>query len=182
MPVSFFGFFEGITPEVEYVGLFAPPVVETQEYVKTTRLKGVKQSFDLKGEIDIVVTSLGSASHDHSTFNRFMSLGKKRSLTILDKAGHVGDVQYCAYSKEGPITEDAEIRCVTLLELEELVEMAADPDKHVVVVGGRCGHCDRSRIDAIRPLFDSPALKVWSHFVMDVDTARELLEKPPEAR
>jgi hypothetical protein len=179
-PVTFFGFFDRIGIDVDFVGLFSPPVVATADYPTTIKLHGVKESFAAKDDLDIVVTSLGSASHDHGDFNKFIDLGGKRSRAILTKAGWVGDVQYRPYSREGPIMVDAKIRSVTLLELHELVTMAADPDKHVVVVGGPCGRCTASRADALRPLLESPNLKVWSHFVMDVGTASELL-RPPKA-
>ena len=80
------------------------------------------------------------------------------------------------YSATGPITEDTDIRAVTLLELEELVAMARRRDKHVVVVAGPCGRCGATRTAAVKPLFLEPELRLWSHFVMDMTTAGELLE------
>lgn len=174
-PVAFFGFFEDISPEVEYVGLFAPPVVETEQYRQTIRRSGVKESFDAREDLHLVVTSLGSASHGHGDFFRFMQLGKKRGLKVLEKAGWIGDVQYRPYSATGPIVEDTEIRAVTLLELNELSEMAASGDKYVLVVAGPCAVCGETRSDAVRPLFVAPELRLWSHFAMDMATAEDLV-------
>ena len=84
-------------------------------------------------------------------------------------------MQYRPYSATGPITEGTEIRAVTLLELSELSKMAMSGDKHVVVVAGPCGACGKTRSDAVKPLFESPKLRLWSHFVMDMETAAELL-------
>jgi DNA-binding transcriptional regulator LsrR (DeoR family) len=175
-PVSFFGFFEGIVPRVDYVGLFAPPVVETEQYDQTIRRTSVKESFEARERLHLVVTSLGSAKHDHGDFYKFMQLGTKRGLKALEKAGWVGDVQYRPYSATGPITGDTEIRAVALLELDELMAMASSGDKHVVVVAGPSTLCTASRTNALRPLLEAPKLRLWSHIVMDMVTATELLE------
>lgn len=133
-PVTFFGFFEGIVPEVKYVGLFAPPVVDTDQYEKTIGLVSVKESFEARKQLHLVVTALGSASHEHGDFHNFMKLGDdKKGVKVLKDAGWVGDVQYRPYSKTGPITDETEIRAVSLLDLDELVAMANSDDKHVVV-------------------------------------------------
>ena len=174
-PLSFFGFFEGIAPTVDYVGLFAPPVVETDQYKQTIRRASVRESFEAREQLHLVITSLGSASHGHGDFFNFMQLGKKRGLKVLEKAGWIGDVGYRPYSATGPITEDTEICAVSLLELDELMAMANSGDKYVVIVAGPCAVCTETRSNAVRPLFVEPKLRLWSHFVMDMQTANELL-------
>ena len=179
-PVTFFGFFEGIGADIEYVGLFAPPVVKTADYERTILssgvYSGVRQSFEARKELHLVITSVGSASHDHGDFYTFMQQGSKGGLSVLKKAGWIGDVQYRPYSATGPITDDTDIRAVSLLELNELTEMAGSGDKQVVVVAGPCAICGKTRSDAVRPLFEEPKLRLWSQFVMDMATAADLLE------
>lgn len=177
-PITFFGFFEGLASTVNYVALFAPPFVETDQYKRTIRRLGVKDAFDQRGELDLVVTSLGSRSHKHGDFWEFMHLSGSKGPKVLKKAGWIGDVQYRPYSATGAIVEDTAIRAVSLLELSDLRQMASSADKHVVVVVGPCGNCTKTRSDAVRPLFQEPKLKVWSHFVMDMGTANELLYGP----
>ena len=70
-------------------------------------------------------------------------------------------------------------RAVTLFELDELRELSARKDKYVVLVSGPCGKCGRTRSDALRPLVANPKLKVWSHLVLDLDTAQELVPALP---
>ena len=108
-PITFFAFFEGIASKVDYVGLFAPPVVNTEQYEQTIAYPSVDKSFKARKELHLVVTSLGSATHGHGDFFNFMQMGKKRGLTVLKKAGWIGDVQYRPYGAHGPITEDTEI-------------------------------------------------------------------------
>jgi hypothetical protein len=84
-------------------------------------------------------------------------------------------VQHLPYSDEEPITEPVGNRAVTLFELRDLVNLAKTPDRSVLLVAAACGVCQRSRADALVPLLRSPALKVWTHLVTDIPTARELL-------
>jgi DNA-binding transcriptional regulator LsrR (DeoR family) len=177
-PVTFFGFFEGIAPKVEYVGLFAPPLVETGQYEEAINDAGVKKSFKARKKLHLVISSLGSASHVHGDFYNFMKQGKRgkdSGLNVLKNAGWVGDVLFRPYSATGPITDDTGIRAVSLLELDELRDMARSRDKHVVIVAGPCTLCPKTRSDAVKPLFEAPDLQLWSHFVMDMQTATELL-------
>ncbi len=174
-PVAFFGFFDGIATKINYIGLFAPAVVEADLYKNTINQIGVKESFDLREQINLVVTSLGIQRHKHGDFYRFMQYGKKKGINTLLKAGWVGDVQYRPFGKEGPITLETDIRTVTLLELDELRKMADHENKHVVVVAGPCGSCRATRADALEPLLEEDSLRVWSHVVIDSKTAAVLL-------
>jgi len=180
-PVSFFGFFEAIPAEISYVGLFAPAFANTREWKRMRDGVGVKESFEQAKKIDIVLTSLGSPSHDHGDFFDFMKMGSQEGLEALKASGWIGDVQYRPYSAAGPILIDAQVRAVTLFEIEDLVQLAARPDKHVVLVAGPCSVCKESRANAILPLLLQPKLKVWKNIVTDVKTARELLAEAPRA-
>jgi DNA-binding transcriptional regulator LsrR (DeoR family) len=173
-PLSFFGLFDTVPTQIDYVGLFAPAVVPTEMYPKVLRYQGVAEAVSVAGEIDIMVTSLGSASHEHGDFHTFMR-GSTRGFRSLEREGWVGDVQYRPYSPRGPIESDAQIRAVALFELRELVAHARQPDKHVVLVAGPCPTCGNLRSDALRPLLEQPKLKVWTHLVTDVNSARALL-------
>jgi DNA-binding transcriptional regulator LsrR (DeoR family) len=178
-PVSFFGFFEAIPTRTEYVGLFAPAIAKTEEWPSMRNRVGVTESFEQAEKIDIVLTSLGSPSHDHGDFFDFMRMGSPPGLERLRRAGWIGDVQYRPYSAKGPILIDADVRAVTLFEIQDLVELAAHPDKHVVLVAGPCSVCKESRVDAILPLLLEGSLKVWKTIVTDVGTAHELLAVAP---
>ena len=98
----------------------------------------------------------------------------REARRVLDtEEGRIGDVMYRPFNARGPITRSTGIRAVTLFELDELVEFAAQRDKAVVLVAGPCGNakCGRSRSDALLPLLEEPSLDVWSHLVTDDVTA-----------
>lgn len=176
-PVVFLGLFDQAAPDIEYVGLFAPAVVEAKAYQRQLTLPGVSESFQRAGEIDIVVTSLASASDDHGQLNRFMNLGEKKSkgLGALRRAGWVGDVAYRPYSETGPIETNPGIRAVSLFELKQLVDLAKKLNKHVVLVATPCGVCHEPKGEALRPLLTEESLRLWTHLVMDLTTAQSLL-------
>jgi DNA-binding transcriptional regulator LsrR (DeoR family) len=178
-PVSFLGYFDQAAPDIEYVGLFASAVVKMKEYEHTKTLPGVKESFEKASEIDIVVTSLASASDEHGQLNRFMNLGDDDNgdLEELKSRGWVGDVSYRPYSKTGPITVSGGIRAVTLFELEDLVNLAREPNKHVLLVATPCGICNEPKAEAIQPLLKERSLRLWTHVLMDLTTAQHLLPR-----
>jgi len=178
-PVSFFGYFDQAAPHVDYVGLFAPAVVEAEDYEHVKTLPGVEESFRRAREIDIVVTSLASAGDPHGELNRFMSLGKQGSNHVaeLKEAGWIGDVTYRPYSESGPISASEGIRAVCLFELERLVEFAQEPNKHVVLVAAPCGVCQQSKGDALHPLLAEPKLKLWTDLFMDLTTTQTVLPR-----
>lgn len=183
-PVSFFGFFDALPTKTEYVGLFAPAFVPTEGWSRMLESPGVKESFDRRDEIDIVLTALGSPAHGHGDFYHFMEVGSKKGLEILKAAGWVGDVQYRPYSARGPLLADAEVRAVTLFELGDLVAMAKQPGRYVVLIAGPCSvdGCGKTRTEAILPLLVERSLELWTSIVTDVETARELLALPPPVR
>lgn len=173
-PVAFFGLFDTTGIMMDYVGLFAPPVVRSRDYGRVKEQPGVSTSFAVANAIDIVLTSLGSASDEHAAFNRFLA-ESPGDVTILRQHGWIGDVQYRPYSGTGPILRETSVRTVTLFELQDLVRLAHTRNKYVVVVSGPCGQCGRTRSDALRPLLTAPDLAVWTHLVLDMETAQELL-------
>ncbi|MEE8557722.1 MAG: hypothetical protein V3T14_07535, partial [Myxococcota bacterium] len=175
-PITFLSYFDQVPTDIDYVGLFTPAVVPAKDYDRITALPGVEESFRRAKTIDIVVTSLASADDEHGELNQFMKMAGRQTKGDLD-ARTVGDLQYNQYSNEGPITDlRPSVRAVSLFDLEGLRTFAAKKDKYVVVVAGPCGTCGATKVKAIRPLLQSPSLKVWTHLLLDSGTAQELLE------
>ncbi len=173
-PVAFFSFFHDVTVDMRFVGLFAPAVVLWDEYENMKAMPGISGAFEQKDNIDIVIVSMASAKDRHGRYNTLMRR-KKRATNVLKKAGWVGDLHWRPFSKKGPINKNTGVRSITLFELEELAEWASRPDKHIVLVASLCGRCGRSKSDALRPLLETPELRVFNHVVTDVETARSLL-------
>ncbi len=153
-------------------------MVASNQYKRVKGWAGVVEAFEAvpPDGFETVITSLGSASHPCGDFNTFMESASKPGWEVLRQKQWAGDVQYRPYSLDGPIMDNTFMRTVTLLELDDLVALAAKPNKHVIVVAGPCGQCGQPRSDAVYPLLVSERLKLWSRLVMDVDTAKDLLD------
>ncbi len=178
-PITFLSYFDQVPTDIDYVGLFAPAVLPAEDYDRVITLPGVEESFRRAKTIDIVVTGLASADDEHGELNQFMKMAAELTKGDLDARDErcVGDLQYHQYSNEGPITDlRPSVRAVSLFDLEGLRTFAARKDKYVVVVAGPCGTCKRTKVKALRPLLQSPSLRVWTHLVLDARTAQELLE------
>jgi hypothetical protein len=71
--------------------------------------------------------------------------------------------------------EECPVRAVTLFELSDLVRLARTEGKYVVLLGGPCGECGHTKTPALLPLLSEPDLRLWTHLLTDVETAKELL-------
>ena len=96
---------------------------------------------------------------------------------MLRRRGWLGNVQYRPFTAKGPAPEaPQELRAVTVFELKDLVDLAANPEKEVILMARQCGVCARAHAGALSALLSNPSLKVFSRLVLDAATARGLLE------
>lgn len=176
---TFFTFFEEAAARglIEYEGLLADVFVPWDDYQSVPERPGIREAFDAKEKIDIVITTITSASDEHGLLHRFMLLAPPEGRKVLDDAGWVGDVLWRPFCQRGPIMSNTGIRAISVFELDELVRLAQTPDKHVIVVTGPCATCGRTRTDALMPILTQPGLRLCNHLVIDVATARELLKE-----
>jgi len=183
-PSTYFSFFDPALMDVKFVALFSATVVTNSDYENQKANPAIRHSFDKRDEIDIVVTSLAAADHEHGLLGRYLShlvdqrLMTRSVLSRMYDAGWIGDVQFRPYSVDGPLPEEVcPVRAVTLFELEELVRIAKDRanGKYVVLVAGPCGECGETKKNALRPLLANESLHMWTHLILDAKTAKELL-------
>jgi len=172
-PISFFGYFakRGF-PETEFVGLFAAPLVPVGKYSSAIRSVIVQEAFERRHEIDITISSMASAQDEHGHLFQYLArfVDEEAPQRLLDR-GWVGDHQLRPYDEHGPMPFTEGMRPITLFEIEELVALARQPEKHVVLLCGPCGKCGRPKTDALTPLLSSPDLHVWNHLLVDEATA-----------
>ncbi|MGL6194809.1 MAG: hypothetical protein ACRC2T_08310 [Thermoguttaceae bacterium] len=183
-PTTYFTYFDSSLTSVKYVALFSETVVSNEDYEKLKMNPGIRVPYEQRDDIDIIVTSLADANHEHGLLVRYLTylvnqgLLDKGLLNKMFQAGWIGDVQFRPYSVDGPLKDVCPVRAVTLFELDELVELTKKKGKHVVLVAGPCGECGASKKDALRPLLANEKLRLWTHLVTDAKTSRELLEGP----
>jgi len=177
-PISWFSWFmKGSNERVSFVGLFAPPMVPDLEmYYEIKKLPGVVEAYEKARDVQIVVTSLGNAMDSDEHW--FPYVEKKKKNNLKKKYRWRGDVLYCPYSDDGPLPEVALDReAVTIFKIPELVKMAKS-GKHMIVLVCGPSHTKehRRKTQALRPLLENENLRVWTHLIIDVETARELLD------
>ncbi|MDR1958536.1 MAG: hypothetical protein LBQ54_05780 [Planctomycetaceae bacterium] len=183
VPSTYFAYFDRNFTDIECVSLFSETVVNSSDIARIKTNPGTRRAFERKGEIDIFITSLAAAQHEHGLLEQFLShliseeLLDPKVLQNMHKAGWVGDVQFCPYSNDGPLNDISPVRAVTLFELEELVEFAKKDGKYVVLVAGPCGECGASKKDALLPLLANDKLNLWTHLVTDARTAQEIMSQ-----
>ncbi len=182
-PSTYFTYFDPSLTSIKFVALFSATVVNNDDYESLKQNPGVRFCFDQKDDIDIVVTSLAAADHEHGLLVQYLThlvdqgLMEPDLLKNMRDAGWVGDVQFRPYSVDGPLPNVCPVRAVTLFELDELVKMATEPNgKYVVLVAGPCGECGETKKQALKPLVANEKLRLWTHLVTDARTARELME------
>ncbi len=157
------------------IGLFAENLVPARDFEEVKTRVGVREAFAAKSAIDLVVTSMGDMHDEHDLLGQFLAESGEDRSKLLDE-GWVGNVQFRPYTIRGPIREKKGPRVVTLFELDELVALAQQQSKRVLLIARRCGLCDRTRARALRPLLENPELKVFSRLVLDAATAVDLLK------
>ena len=183
-PSTYFSYFDPALMNVKFIALFSATVVSSSDYENQKANPAIRYSFEKRDEIDIIVTSLASAEHEHGLLGRYLTHLIDQNLisrNVLDQmlaAGWVGDVQFRPYSVHGPLSEEVcPVRAVTLFELDELVKIAKNRTngKYVVLVAGPCGECGATKKNALRPLLANETLRLWTHLIVDAKTAKELL-------
>jgi DNA-binding transcriptional regulator LsrR (DeoR family) len=185
---SFFNLFpgqlfarDGTLPEDDRlkIGLFSESLVKTKNFEAIKACVGVKEAVAAaaSGIIDLVVTAMGDIDDPHDLLARSLVQSGVDLNELRARTGMVGNVQYRPYSDQGPIKENPEDwRAVTLFEIDDLVRLASQRHKHVILIARQCGMCGKSRARAVRPLVSLPHMKVFSHLVVDSKTAGELLQ------
>ena len=180
-PATYFSYFDRDFLDIECVTLFTETVVWNEDYKRVQTNPGTQRAFERKNEIDIFITSLAAARHEHGLLEQFLARlmeEKLLELETLDKmynAGWVGDVQFCPYSLDGPLHDICPVRAVTLFEIDELVKFSQQPGKYVVLTAGPCGECGTSKSEALIPLLKNDKLKLWTHLITDTRTAKEVM-------
>lgn len=182
-PTTYFTYFDQSLTTIKYVALFSETVVSSEDYEKLKMNPGIRIPFEQRNQIDILVTSLAEADHEHGLLVRYLTslvnqnLLEPQLLKQMRDSGWIGDVQFRPYSVDGPLKDECPVRAVTLFELDEMVELTKQEGKHIVLVAGPCGECGHSKKKALLPLLANEKLRLWNHLVIDAKTARELLDE-----
>ena len=174
-PISFLNLFPEHLVERK-LGLFAETLVRAGAFPELRDHTGVKEAFTAKKDIDLVVTAMGDFEDPHDLLTMFLK-DSGQDIKALRRQGWLGNVQYRPFTADGPVHETPDqLRAVTVFELEDLVKLAKDRTKEVILMARQCGACGRAHARALRALISNPDLRVYTRLVLDRATATALLK------
>ncbi len=175
-PNAFFTYFvsdPAIQIRTGFVGLHAPAVVHTRQFAELQDLDGIRETYASSMDLDIIVTSGSCWSDPHSMLRKYMSRSEK-SFVTLQRAGCIGDMLWRPISADGPISDETEIRAMTLLELTDLPAFIQQ-GKHVLLVLGPCMGCNQPKTRTLEAVTTMQPHLI-THLVLDSRTARGLFK------
>ena len=171
--VSYFDNQQPLQVKPRFVALHAPPLVKSKVLESLKNLAGIKEAYDLRGELDIIVTSASEWPHEHSALYRYMGRSEK-SLKKLQDAGCVGDMLWRPIGVDGPIEVQTEIRAMTLMELSEFPAFIQQR-KQVLLVLGPCTHCMEPKPGVLKTILNLKPQLV-TQVVVDSRSARQIVQ------
>ena len=175
-PNAFFTYFvrrPGLPIEVEFVGLHAPALVKTEDFMNLKNMIGIREAYSLRDEIDIFVTAGAEWEDDHSLFKTCMKRSEY-SFQKLQNAGCLGDILWQPLGEHCPIEVSTDIRAMTLVELTELPDYIAQ-GKEVMLLLGSCGGCDRPKGKLLRTVLNQQR-RVITHLITDSRTVSQAID------
>ena len=162
---------EAIPIKTRFMGLQAPPVPDSEMIPKLKLQEGIKEAFEQRDDIDVVVTSLGSW-HGHSMLQDLMHRSRA-AVRTLERARILGDMMWRPIGEDGPIELQTPIRAMTLMELSDLSDLICRRNGKVLLLAGPC-FCDKTKTRVLKSILDRKPPLV-THLVVDTRTARELV-------
>ena len=181
-PSSFFIYLSDprLPVKIRFVSLHGPAMPDEQliEELKN-RSFGIKDAFDEKDKIDIIVTS-GSSWKDekHSMLKALMEKHDETGLQTLLDEGCVADMCWRPLRDDRPSETKTKHRALTLYDLSDFAKLIKKDGKRVLLVLGPCVRdgCGKPKGDVLKTIMSiQPPL--ISHLVVDTRTARQALDE-----
>jgi DNA-binding transcriptional regulator LsrR (DeoR family) len=172
-PIAYFTYLKDSLNDVSFVGLQATLFLDAGGFAsEPLYLDAIEQ----RDEIDIIVSSIAARKDEHGFLRRYMEkYSWMEELADLETTDWVGDMMLRPFDAVQPVHVNGR-QPVALFELEDLVEFARQPHKHVLLMCAACGQCGERKLSALEPLLCEPLLHTWDNLVLDLDTARELVK------
>lgn len=170
--------YEALRKKLKFVALRAPAVVGPGQMAQLRDLPGCRDAYARRDRLDIILTSAGSIRDPDNMLNRYPNLFSPATVTTLTEQGCVGSMLWLPLSASGPIDRSRHSdQATVLIELSDLpgyIQRGAQ----VVLVGGMCHVCRRSKADITRTILELPeATRLVTHLVTDSSSARELRQE-----
>ena len=133
--------------------------------------QGVAESYEAKGDIDIIVTSATCWEDKDSVFRKYMEK-YEGCVETLEANQCRGDMLWLPLNDQGPIVTSTPRRATTLMDLTELPEFIHNGG-YVLLALGPCSKCDRPKSEILGAILRQENL--ITHLVVDSHSARQVL-------
>jgi len=175
-PNSFWSYFvdnPGHRFESQFMGLSAPGLVTWEEAKYLRQLRGIKEVFDKREEVEIIVSSAGHWGEGHTQYMRYEKAAPKFNRALV-AAECVGDVLWHPVTRKKMPGNPALVP-MTLFTLDEVSERIRN-NARVLLVIGPCGFCGESKNSILRAILDDGSRKLVTDLVVDARCALEILK------
>ena len=166
-----FLFDASIPVETKFVALRAPTIVHWDEFEHLKQLDGIRQAYEARGELDIVLTGLGTWKDETGLLRNYMQHCPDSEAELLAR-DVIGDLCWRPVGKGGIIDAPTKIRAMTLLELHELTGLIKRGVKVAVFCGPGRGGITKTNV--LKVILDNPEHLI-NYLIIDSRTARELV-------
>lgn len=173
-PACFFQLFKhpNMQVRVDWVLLNASPVVNTLTFASMRGMRTTRKAFETASRIDVVVTSAGHVDDEHNMLRQYMAR-EPGCIEHLREYGCRCDMLWRPMGVNGA-TPDAELRAMTLLDLNDLARMV-DERKHVLLALSQCPRCGVNRGEVLKVILEQPHRTI-SDLVVSSQVARQYLD------
>jgi len=172
--------FNGIEPKPHYVVLHAPPLVARKDANTVRELPFTRDAFEAARDLDIVVTSVSVAAHNHSLFQYAMMQENPehaaRRIENLVQQHWAGDIMWQPYSTDGKLIE-CDVQAVSVVNFDDLIRISNSPAKYVVCIAGLCATCKEPKPEAVAPLMRSAKTRRPFNFLVTTQSTAEAICK-----
>jgi DNA-binding transcriptional regulator LsrR (DeoR family) len=187
-PSAFFLYLDSLGAEyhelrkkLKFIALRAPAVVGPGQMEGLSALPGVRDAYAKRDRLDIILTSAGCWEDPDNMVSRYPDLFSAQTKKKLEEQGWVGSMLWLPLSANGPIDRSQHPEQATVLvELSDLpgyIRRGAQ----VVLVGGVCHICKRSKASITGRILNLPdPHRLITHLVTDSDGARTMIDETPE--
>ncbi len=177
--------------DVECIAFQTTPLVycKSDGLAEHWKNPSLKSCYDKRKDVNIIVTSLADAEDEHGLLKKYFNAIENGSEIIkqLEDQKWIGDLLFHPFSENGPIFPK-EVQTAPLFSFNELVNaahgksledanVASEQQTYVVLIGGPCAdiHCKKTKERALFPLVNNDSMRVWTHLVLDSQTAKKLI-------
>ena len=172
--------YQDLRKKLKFLTLRAPAVVGPGQMDVWRDMPGLREAYASRDRLDIILTSAGSLDDKDNMLNRYPNLFSPETVSKLTEQGCIGSMLWLPLAADGPVDRSQHAEQATVL-----LELAQLPDyirrgTQVVLVGGACHICNRSKSDITHTVLNLPdPYRLITHLVTDSSAARELIEAKP---